>query len=419
MSKKEKFQIVQIYESIIMALNSLKANKTRSFLTLFGIAIGLFSIIIVMTAIAAIQGTIEGAFNDIGTNNIIVQKYPAIMTGGHGAWRKYHNRKDLTIEQGERIREMTTLPVAVGIQLGEGGKTVKFSGEATNPNVYVVGVNVDAFATANYVMEDGRGFSNQDIEYGRNVVILGNDIVKKLFKFTDPIGQDIMIDNMKLKVVGRFKEKGQVFGQSQDNFAIIPISVFKKYYGEEHRSADFSIQAPSQEQWDATAEQVIGALRTIRKVAPGEENDFEIISNDQLIAQFNDITKYFKVGAFVIAFIALIAAGIGIMNIMLVSVTERTREIGIRKAIGARKTTIRLQFLVEAIVLSLIGGLAGILIGMIGGNIIALLLKASVIVPVFWIMTGLFVTTGVGLVFGVYPAVKASNLDPIEALRYE
>lgn len=419
MSTKERFQIVQIYESMIMALNSLRANKTRSFLTLFGIAIGLFSIIIVMTAISAIQGTIEGAFNDIGTNSIIVQKYPAIMTGGHNAWRKYHNRKDLTIEQGERLREMTTLPVSIGIYLGDGGKIVKYGGEATNPNVYVEGTNLDGFNSANYVIDDGRGFTNQDMEYSRNVCIIGNDILKKLFKYVDPIGQEITIDNMQLKVVGRFKEKGQVFGQSQDNFVIVPLSVYKKYYGDDHRSADYKIQAPSQKLWDATADQVIGALRTIRKVSPGEENDFEIVSNDQLIAQFNDITKYFKVGAFVIAFIALIAAGIGIMNIMLVSVTERTREIGIRKAIGARKTTIRLQFLVEAIVLSLVGGLIGILIGVLGGNVIAVMLKASVVLPVFWIGIGMGVTTAVGLVFGVYPAIKASNLDPIEALRYE
>lgn len=419
MRSERKIQLIQIYESSVMALNSLRSNKTRSFLTLFGIAIGLFSIIIVMTAIAAIQGTIEGAFNDIGTNNIIVQKYPAIMTGGHDAWRKYRNRKELTVEQGERLREMTTLPVSVGIEQGDGGKVVKFNGEATNPNVYMVGVNLDEFNSANYVIGDGRGFNAQDMEYSRNVCVIGNDIVKKLFKFIDPIGQKITVDNIQLQIIGRFQEKGQVFGQSRDNIVIVPITVFEKYYGNDERSASFNIMAPSQDQWNATADQVIGALRTIRKVAPGQENDFEIISNDQLISQFNDITKYFKIGAFVIAFIALVAAGIGIMNIMLVSVTERTREIGIRKAIGAQKSTIRLQFLVEAIVLSLVGGIVGILLGVLGGNMVALALKASVIIPVFWIGVGLSVTSAVGLIFGVYPAVKASNLDPIEALRYE
>ncbi|HEX2867499.1 MAG TPA: ABC transporter permease [Ignavibacteriales bacterium] len=409
--------MVQIYESIIMALNSLKSNKTRSILTLVGIAIGLFSIIIVMTAISAIQGSVENAFNEIGTNNIIIQKYPAIQTG-HGAWMKYRNRKDLSVAQGEKLKEMTTLPVAVGISLGQGSRMVKYNKEATNPNVYLVGVNNDEFVTSSYVIEDGRGFARQDMLYSRNVCVIGNDIVNKLFKTVDPIGQKVTVDNMRLEVIGRFKEKGSILGQSQDNFIIIPISVFTKYYGDES-SAQYNIQAPDNNQYQATMDQVIGALRTIRKVAPGADNDFEVVTNSQLLSQFNDITKYFRIGAGVVAFIALIAAGVGIMNIMLVSVTERTREIGIRKAIGAQKNTIRFQFLAEATVLSLLGGISGIILGLIGGNIIAVLLKATVVVPVFWIVVGLIVTSAVGLIFGVYPAVKASNLDPIEALRYE
>lgn len=400
-----------------MALNSLRSNKTRSVLTLVGIAIGLFSIIIVMTAISAIQGSFEAAFNEIGTNNIIIQKYPAIQTG-HGTWMKYRNRKDLSVAQGEKLKEITTLPVSVGISLGQGSRMVKYNKEATNPNVYLVGVNNDEFISSSYVIEDGRGFSNQDMQYSRNVCAIGTDIAKKLFKNVDPIGQKITVDNMRLEVIGRFKEKGSVLGQSQDNFLVIPITVYTKYYGD-NSSAQYNIQAPDNNRYQATMDQVIGALRTIRKVSPGADNDFEIVTNSQLLSQFNDITKYFRVGAGVVAFIALIAAGIGIMNIMLVSVTERTREIGIRKAIGAQKNTIRFQFLAEATVLSLLGGTSGIILGLIGGNVIAVLLKATVVVPVFWIVVGLIVTSAVGLVFGVYPAVKASNLDPIEALRYE
>ncbi len=409
--------MVQIIESALMALASLRANKLRSLLTLVGIAVGLFSIIIVMTAISAIQSSFEEAFSEIGTNNIIIQKYPAIGMGP-GSWRKYRNRKDITINQGEKLKERTTLPLSVGISMGDDGKTVKYGKEQTNPNVYVVGVNLDEFISSSYIISDGRGFSNQDVEYARNVCCLGEDVIKKLFKTVDPIGQKIVIDNMVLEVIGRFKPKGEILGQSQDNFVVIPLSVFAKYYSDDE-SVGLNVQAPSQELYEATTEQVIGALRTIRKVAPGMDNDFEIVSNDQLIEQFNDITKYFKVGAGVIAFIALVAAGIGIMNIMLVSVTERTREIGIRKAIGAQKKTIRIQFLVEAIALSLVGGITGIVLGLIGGNIVGSLLKASIVIPVFWIMVGLAVTSGVGLVFGVYPAIKASNLDPIEALRYE
>ncbi|KAF0210250.1 MAG: ABC transporter efflux, partial [Ignavibacteria bacterium] len=181
----------------------------------------------------------------------------------------------------------------------------------------------------------------------------------------------------------------------------------------------FTVMVKDKEQIEEAKDEVIGALRKIRKVAPGDENDFEIITNEQLVEQFNDITKYFKIGAGVVAFIALLAAGIGIMNIMLVSVTERTREIGIRKAIGARKQNIMAQFVIEAVSLSWFGGLIGILLGVIGGNIVAVALGVNVVIPIDWILIGLTVTTFVGVVFGVYPALKAANLDPIEALRYE
>jgi len=221
-----------------------------------------------------------------------------------------------------------------------------------------------------------------------------------------------------MEVVGTIQKIGSILGQDQDNFIAIPLSTFKRVYGD-RSSATITVMSESEEVLEQTKSEVIGALRTIRKVPPGEDNDFEIVTNDQLITQFNDLTKYFKLGAGIIAFIALLAAGIGIMNIMLVSVTERTREIGIRKAIGARKVTIKAQFVVEAVILSLIGGFIGILLGVIGGNMVAVYLKVSVIVPFDWILIGLVVTTIVGVVFGVYPAAKASNLDPIEALRYE
>jgi putative ABC transport system permease protein len=405
-----------VLESIKMALNSLIKNKLRSILTLLGIAIGLFSIIIVMTAIGAIQNSVESAFNSLGTNNFVVQKFPAIM--GPREWRKYRNRPDLTIEQGQRLREITNLPAAVGIELNEEGKVVKYGNEKTNPNVTVEGLNVDELRVNDLVVAQGRGFNQQDMDYARMVCLIGNDVADKLFKNIYPVGQYVKIDLMNLKVIGVYEKKGSVLGTGQDNFVTIPLSVFDKYYGDK-RSADYTIMAVNKSRISQTMDEVIGALRKIRKIPPGKENDFEIITNDQLVEQFNSITKYFRLGAAVVAFIALIAAGVGIMNIMMVSVTERTKEIGIRKAIGAKKIMIRTQFLLEAIVLCQLGGLIGILLGVIGGNIIALVLGVPVIVPVEWIIIGLIVTTFVGILFGVYPAVKASNLDPIEALRYE
>lgn len=405
-----------LVENTKLAFNSLRNNKLRTYLTLLGIAIGLFSIILVMTAISAIQSSFESVFSEIGTKNFIVQKFPAVRMGDD---RRYHNRKDLTIEEGERLKEATTLPVYVGVLLQSGGKVVKFGSEKTNPNVTVIGENLDAVYSNLLEVVDGRMFNKNDVELSRPVAVLGATVVEKLFPKQSPIGQTVKIDNQSVEVIGVFKKRGDLLGMPRDNFVSIPHTVFRQMFGHRMRSAQFIISCQSKELLDKTSDEVIGALRVIRKNAAGEENDFEIVTNEQLVSSFNDITKYFKIGAFVIAIIALVASGVGIMNIMLVSVTERTKEIGIRKALGARKIIIRTQFLVEAIILSLVGGGIGITLGVMGGNIVASLIGVPVHIPVDWIMIGLTITSLVGIVFGVYPAIKASNLDPIDALRWE
>lgn len=407
-----------LFESIKLAFNSIRASKLRSILTLLGIAVGLFSIIIVMTAISAIQNSIETTFNSIGTNNFIIQKWPAIQMGNPHRRRELRNRENLTVKQGEKLREITKLPVAIGISIGRGGRTIKFRNEKTNPNVSVAGVTYDYFMARDLKVVEGRNFTRSDDEGNKPYAVIGADIVNALFKNIDPIGQIIKVDNFNLEVIGVFEKKGSILGQSQDNFVCIPISVFEKYFGSE-RSASFIVMCKNKESISETMDEVIGALRKIRKVPAGQDNDFEIVTNEQLIEQFNDLTKYFKLGAAVVAFIALLAAGVGIMNIMLVSVTERTKEIGIRKAIGARKQNILTQFVIEAVSLSWFGGMIGIILGVIGGNVVAVALGVSVVVPIDWIVIGLLVTTFVGVAFGVYPAMKAANLDPIEALRYE
>lgn len=407
-----------LFESIKLAFNSIRASKLRSILTLLGIAVGLFSIIIVMTAISAIQNSIETTFNSIGTNNFIIQKWPAIQMGNPHRRRELRNRENLTVKQGEKLREITKLPVAIGISIGRGGRTIKFRNEKTNPNVSVAGVTYDYFMARDLKVVEGRNFTRSDDEGNKPYAVIGADIVDALFKNIDPIGQIIKVDNFNLEVIGVFEKKGSILGQSQDNFVCIPISVFEKYFGSE-RSASFIVMCKNKESISETMDEVIGALRKIRKVPAGQDNDFEIVTNEQLIEQFNDLTKYFKLGAAVVAFIALLAAGVGIMNIMLVSVTERTKEIGVRKAIGARKQNILTQFVIEAVSLSWFGGMIGIILGVIGGNVVAVALGVSVVVPIDWIVIGLLVTTFVGVAFGVYPAMKAANLDPIEALRYE
>ncbi len=408
---------MQIFESIKLALSSIRANKLRSFLTLLGIAVGLFSIIIVMTAISAIQANVENVFNSIGSSNFVVQKWPAIQLGPRDH-DKYRNRKDIKLEQAYKLKEITQLPVAVGISMSKSGRTIKFGNIKTNPNVPIVGVNQDLFLARDLKIGEGRNLSVNDYDYARYTCVIGTDIVDKLFKNIPAIGQEIKIGDFNFEIVGVFEKRGSIFGQSQDNFLAIPLKTFEKCYGTD-RSANIIVMCQSKDMIQSTMDEVIGAMRKLRKVESGQENDFEIVTNEQLIQQFNDFTKYVKLGAAVIAFIALLAAGVGIMNIMLVSVTERTREIGIRKAIGARKKSILTQFVIEAISLSWVGGSIGIFLGILGGNLVALQLGVSIVIPIEWILIGLLLTTFVGVVFGVYPAVKASNLDPIEALRYE
>jgi putative ABC transport system permease protein len=260
---------------------------------------------------------------------------------------------------------------------------------------------------------------DSDLDSSRHVCVLGNSLAKKLFPQGSPIGERIRYDGLNYSVVGLLESKGSMFGGDQDNFLAVPITTGLAQYGVRWQSLSYLVQAPSQAAFEDTVEQVRGVLRSIRKVAPAEEDDFEIMSNDSLIRQFRSMTLAVRMGATVISSIALIAAGIGIMNIMLVSVTERTREIGIRRAVGAKKRNIMTQFIMEAIVLCEVGGVVGVLLGILGGNVAAYFLQVTPVIPVDWVILGLLICSVVGIVFGTYPAYKAANLDPIESLRYE
>ncbi len=401
-----------------MALTAVRTNKLRSILTLLGIAVGVFSIILVMTAMGVLQNSIESGLSQLGANTFQVQKFPIMFVGGPGEWRKYRNRKDITYDQGQAVKEKATLAKNVGLESWRWGKIIKYKNLETNPNVNLSGEDAEGFPTNNWIIKDGRAILPQDLELSRKIAVLGDAVVKKLFPKNDPIGEEIKIDGENYTVVGVIEPQGSSMGGNSDNFVAIPITTFMQAYGK-LRSINIMVQAHNRETFDDAVEQVRGILRVERKVDPGKPDDFEIFSNDSMIKQFNDFTKYVKMGVGFISFIALLAAGVGIMNIMLVSVTERTREIGIRKAIGARKNNVLVQFLIEAVVLCEFGGTIGIVLGVLGGNIVALLMEVPAIIPYDWVVIGLLVCSFVGIVFGTYPAWKAANLDPIESLRYE
>jgi putative ABC transport system permease protein len=408
---------LQFKESIFMALGALKANKLRAFLTLLGVIIGVFSFIGVMTGISVLQDTIESSFNVLGSNTLVVQKYPA-MSHGPDDRMKYRNRKDITIEEGEYVRANSRLASAVTINVSSGGAVIEYGSKHTNPDVGVEGGTPEIAQTENRTLSDGRMYNEHESQTGKPVAVVGMGVVKLLFPNENPLGKRIRVDGHEVMIIGVVAEKGGMFGEGADNFVLLPLTTFSNFFGKA-RWASIEAQARNQATYDAMTDEIIGLLRTVRRVPPGAENDFEIISNESLISSVNDVTYYIRLGTGAVSAIALLAAGIGIMNIMLVSVSERTREIGIRKALGARKATILAQFLVEAVVICQLGGLIGIFLGLGGGNIVAILLKIPPVMPVGWALFGLFVTTTIGVIFGVYPAWKAANLDPIEALRYE
>jgi putative ABC transport system permease protein len=401
-----------------MAMQALAAHKLRSALTLVGVLVGVFSIIAVMTAIRVMQHNIETELSQLGAHSFIVQKFPEIFVGGNDGWHKIWRRKNITYQLGMALREKASLAQSVSVETRHWRGEVRSRFAQTTPSITLVGISPESFAVKNWVVEEGRAIVSADMDGSRNVCVLGNALAKKLFPQGSALKEKIKFEGINYLVVGVLEAQGKVMGGDQDLFVAIPITTGLNRYGHE-RSLSIAVQAADDKSFQDTMEQVRGVLRTLRKVPPGEPDDFELFSNDTLIAQFRSITQAARIGAGVVSSIALLAAGIGIMNIMLVSVTERTREIGIRRAIGAKKRNIMTQFILEAIVLCEVGGVIGVALGVIGGNVAAYFLKVPPSIPMDWVGFGLFVCSLVGIIFGTYPAFKAATLDPIDSLRYE
>jgi putative ABC transport system permease protein len=333
-------------------------------------------------------------------------------------WLKAMKRKDIRYDQGLIVKEKMTLAQYVALESWKGGQIIQYGSLKTNPSVNIGGEEPEGIPTNNWTIKEGRSLSEDDMRHSTFVAILGDDVAKKLYPHGGAVGSEIRIGDERYQVIGTFDQKGSSLGGNSDNFVVVPLSTFLNEYGK-LRSIHIMIKAKNAEVYDDCVEEARMLLRTVRNVSPGEEDDFTIFSNDSLIETFNEFIMYVKMGVGFISFVSLLAAGIGIMNIMLVSVTERTREIGIRKAIGARRSNILAQFITEAVVLCQIGGIIGILLGVLGGNITALAFHFPPVFPLNWALIGFGITTFVGVVFGVYPAWKAANLDPIESLRYE
>jgi len=411
--------LAEIRESFAMAMHALTTHKLRSSLTLLGVLIGVFSIIVVMTAMRILKANIETEMSQLGSYSFAIQKWPAIQFGGPKEWERYWRRKEISLAHGEQVRQKATLAGSVGVEGNFWGGQIETRFQKTPPTVALLGETPGSFPTKNWIVEDGRGLAETDVDNARDVCVLGNSLAKSVFPVGSAVGQQVKIDGINYNVIGVLASKGTTMGGEQDNFAVVPITTALNRYGWRHHSLTILVQARDALSYDDCVEQVRGILRVARKVQPGAEDDFEVFSNDSLIQQFNTFTLAVRIGVMVISSIALLAAGVGIMNIMLVSVTERTREIGIRRAVGAKKRNILTQFILEAIALCEVGGVLGVVLGVLGGNATAWYFEVPPAIPVDWIILGLVICSIVGIIFGTYPAYKAANLDPIESLRYE
>ena len=402
-----------------MAITALSAHKLRSALTLLGVLIGVFSIIVVMTAMRVLKHNIEANISKLGSQTFAVSRMPSTVFGDRSDWEKYWRRERLTLEQSEKVAAKATLAGSVGIEgnFWQGQISTRYA--KTAPASRLFGETPGSFPARNWDIDEGRALSDNDVDDAREVCVLGSALAKSAFPYGSAIGEDIKINGYKYQVVGVLAANGNSLGGNQDNFAIIPITTALNRYGRWWDDLTILVMANNSESYDDCMEQVRGIMRSVRKVPPGKDDDFEIFSNDSLISQFRSFSRVGSIAAAVVSSIALLAAGVGIMNIMLVSVTERTREIGIRRAIGAKKRNIMTQFVMEAIVLCEVGGVIGVILGVIGGNIFVWTMKVPPVIPVDWIVLGLLICSIVGIIFGSYPAYKAANLDPIDSLRYE
>ena len=402
-----------------LAFGSLAANKLRSGLTMLAIMIGVASVILAMTAIDSMRESVESGLNILGANSFQIGKSPPLSFTSTSSSR-FRNRRDITYAVAKRFKTLLGDAGQVNLTINRGGLTVALRERRTNPDVALIGTD-ENFATAlGFDIASGRNLGPEDVEYGRPVCVLGADVVRRISPDRSCIGQTVRMGGQSYIVVGTLAPKGASFGQSQDNRVLLPVTRFFAVYGRASRSVTINVQAKSQASLADTVEVATGTMRLVRGLHPEDTNDFEITSNESLIEAFNRIANIVAIGALIISGVALVAAGVGVMNIMLVSVTERTKEIGIRKSIGAKRNTILTQFLAEAMALAMMGGFVGIGIGVGMGNVIAVVIVHSgFVVPWLWTGVGLLVCGGVGVTAGLYPAWKAASLDPIEALRYE
>ena len=407
-------------ENIKVATDSIKGNKLRAFLTMLIIFFGITALVGISSAIDAMKGSINSNFTSLGANSFTIRNK---STSVRIAKRGRPSKKYASINYKEAMRFKTefAFPITTAVStMASFNSRLKFETEKTNPNIQVFGGDENYLFTSGYELEKGRNFSPQEIVSGTHIVIIGKDVEFALFKGKQKaLDKFITINGGKYKVIGVLASKGNSMGFGGDKVCIIPLTAARQYFSKPDMSFTISVLAKNSQWLELAIGEATGLFRKIRSVPLGEEDNFEITRADNLASILIGLTSKASMGALIIGIITLIGASIGLMNIMLVSVTELTKDIGIRKALGATAETIKMQFLIESIVICIGGGFFGILMGIICANLISFNLSSDFFMPWFWIITGFLVCLMVGLISGYLPAKRASQLDPIECLRFE
>ncbi|MCH2043560.1 MAG: ABC transporter permease [Saprospiraceae bacterium] len=408
-------------ENIRIALSSIRSNALRTTLTFLMIAFGIMALVGILTSIEAIKSSLTENFASMGTNTFNIIKKGTGVSGGRRGKRRTVGAS-ISFRQAVNFKNLYTYPAKVSVSaLGSMGAVVAYEDEESSPNIAAYGIDENYVDVAGYKLALGRNVTQVEAENGRNIAIIGTAVVDRLFdgKAEKALGEYISIRNIKYRVIGVLEEKGSSSTFFGDRIVLIPLNTLRKYFGSQTNSYNLSVAVNDATIMDMAISEAQGIFRKVRQIPLGKEDDFEIQKSDGLISLIIDNTATIQLAAIFIGFITLLGAAIGLMNIMLVSVTERTREVGIRKSLGATQSHILIQFLTEAVVICQIGGLLGILLGILVGNLVSLSIGSSFIVPWAWMFLGIGLCLGVGLISGLYPALKAARLDPIESLRYE
>ena len=414
---RRKF-FLSFFENIRMAIDAIFANKLRSFLTCLGIIIGVATVIAMMSIVGGINSIVEEELGRIGANVFFVKRFPSMQITFD--WRKFRKRPHVSLNDAQAIEERCKMVSEVAPEIEKGSKTLSYKGEKTDPNVSMIGGTETYFRVNGIDLTNGRPFTAHEIQRRRNVCILGMTVVERLFPYQRPLGEKIRIEGEQYIVIGIVEKLGTMFGHDRDNMVVVPISKILKTRLRRHDSVTISVQTKRGAPLARAMDEVRAVLRTDRGLKPNEPDNFELETRDSIMRTYQSMTGSIFAAAIGIALISLLVGGIGIMNIMLVSVRERTREIGVRKSLGARGRDVLWQFLVEAMTLSIVGGLLGLVLAVGGLKITARFTdKLPMVISSHFIIMAVVFSMVVGIFFGVFPARKASKLDPIESLRYE